>query len=73
VKKEKDVLEVQIKNITEVNEALIEDITTLNEMIAFIIPGVPGVEVYYCEMCLFESRSLQGLFGKFRTILRIYT
>ena len=40
VKKERDVLHVKNKEITEVNERLIEDIAILNERISYIIPGV---------------------------------
>ena len=107
VKKERDALHVQNKEITEVNETLMEDITILNERISYIIPGVleeenlelkesvailkcrlemqiieqtsseidadteniledenidiKSVAAYYCEMCLFESSSQQGL------------
>jgi hypothetical protein len=108
VKKERDVFHVKNKEITEVNETLIEDIAILNERISFTIPGVleeenlelkesvailrcrlemqiseqnrnemdadteentledENIEInsvasYYCEMCLFESISQQGL------------
>ena len=95
------------KEITEVNETLIEDLTILNERISYTIPGVvedensefkktvailkcrleieiseqtrseidgdtenileyenietEGVAACYCEVCLFESSSQQGL------------
>ena len=96
VKKERDALHVQNKEITEVNETLMEDITILNEeenldlkeSVAIlkcrlemqIIEqtsseidadteniledeniDIKSVAAYYCEMCLFESSSQQGL------------